>query len=692
MNLRPLDSPLLQALTRNESTRLMALGVLVGTLGALGACAFDQVTTTVGGLILGTAEPGVSPPAVWLRLVVPAVGGLLTGLLVWGLAGGDRRPAGIPDVVDAVANHEGHMNLRRSTVSALSAALGIGLGLSGGREGPIVQLSAAFGSSVCRRLHLSPTQTRVLAAAAVAGGIAASFNTPLGATFFALEIVLGNFAMASFGPVVAAAVAGTAVGQALLGDRIALNLPPFGLVSPVELLIYPVLGVLSGGVALGLKRAVLVGPQVRERLRLPAWAAGGAAGLGVAGLAAGFPQVMGNGYTYMDKMLSEPPVVWFLVALLVAKLVATGLAQLGNTGVGVFAPSLFVGSVTGTLFGTLVHNLLPHMTESPGAYGMVGMGAVAAAVAHAPITMTLMLFEMTRNYAVIAPMVLTLAVAGTVASYLDPESLYVSHLSARGVSLDHHREELVMYHLKVRDVLRATHLQRFPPDTPLSTLTAFFLHERAHAVYLADEDGVFAGVVRVQSLKRYLLDPPDNLTARDLRSAHVRPVHLEQALTGTMSLFVRSDMDELPVVDDLDHLVGVLKERDIVTAYHHEVLRKEALNTRVEHGPADHRHLDVLDLPTGFSFARVVVTGQFVGHTLRDLRLPARFHVNVVAIRHADGATGEVQRLPVDVDRVLVEGDVLVVTGPADDVEDLQWEEGDRAPTEAVPIDVDPEA
>lgn len=659
----------------------------MGLLGALGAAAFDVIYSAVSALTLGDVEPALHPPPIWLRVLVPTLGGLAIGNFVR-LASPDGGAAGIQDAIHSVTNQKGSMNLRKSLVSALSAALGIGFGLSGGREGPIVHLSAAFGAKLSAWTRHTPAQRRVLVAAGAAGGIAASFNTPIGAAFFALEIILGNFAMESFGPVVAAAVAGTALGQALLGDRIALVLPAFGLEHPVELLIYPLLGVVAGGVAVGFKRLMIAAPDLRKRARVPLWAAGGVAGLGVGLIAAGgFPQVMGNGYAYMEALLrGEGGGVGFIAALLVAKFAATAFTQAGNGGLGVFAPSLFVGALTGSIFGRGAHALWPEHTGAAGAYGVVGMGAVVAAIAHAPITMTLMLFEMTRNYEVILPMILTLSLAGLVAARLDPESLYVAKLTHSGIKVERGREGLVMQDLSVREVMRHSEWTSAAADASVREVVAVFAKEGARHVYLLNDEGRFAGAVSLPTIQRHLHHPPQGLPALTLAKQGMRPLRADTPLADTLSEFVRLDLDELPVVDEREHLIAVLHERDIVHAFYAEVLRKDALMAHVEHGAAGDRHHDVVDLPEGFAVDTVAVTGQLVGRTLRELRLPSRYHVNVVALRVLNPLTGDHARLPVQIDRPLGEGDLIVVTGPAERVAALQEAESDRELTESVPM------
>ncbi|MFH1467553.1 MAG: chloride channel protein [Pseudomonadota bacterium] len=685
---RILAFPLLEAVARNESGRLMLIGAAVGILGGLAAGAFDWVSVEASGLLLGSADPSVNPVGAWNKLLAPAGVALLSAFALW-YGSSTRYPQGIPDVMDALANLHGQLRTRDGILSGLSAALNIGAGLSGGREGPIVQLSSTLAARLCTLLRLPPRRMRVLVAAGAAGGIAASFNTPVGGAFFALEILLGNFALESVAPVVAASVTGTMVGQALLGQRIALELPPFGLQSPWELLIYPFLGILCGAVGIAHKLTLLRTLDLRDailkRWPIPPPVFSGLAGLLVGLLAlVGFHQIMGNGYAFLERMLrGEHPGVLFLIVLLVVKTVATAITQATRTGLGIFAPTLFLGALTGTLFGLAVNGLWPGLVEAPGAYGMVGMGGTMAAVAHAPITMTLMLFEMTGNYAVVPPMLLTLVVSGLIYRAVDPRSLYVAKLERRGGSIDRGREELIMYDLRVSDVMRKDGMETVAPDAPFCELASRILHHRVHDVYVVDGQGRYHGMVDIQDIKRLLSEPHDDLRASDVEMQNAPTLRPELSLAEAVPIFFRSDLDELPVVGEDGALIAILKERDIFGAFHREVLRKDALMARIQTSPEDqHRWKNFLELPEGYIMDVVEVDGQLVGHTLRDLRLPVRFHVTVVAVSVMDPQTGRHRRRPAEVDLMLHRGDKLVVMGPVVDVLALQAAHVDHEVTE----------
>lgn len=664
--------PALQALRRHEATRLLLAGVAIGILGGVAAAVFDRGMLLVGELILGTGEPAAEAPTQWRALVGPAITGLAAGLLVARLTK-RGRPQGVPDVLARVQLDQPTLSMRDGLVSAVAAALSVGGGASGGREGPIIQVSSAMAGHVCRWFGVRPTNIRALVAAGAAAGIAASFNTPLGGAFFALEIIVGNFAVETFAPVVAATVAGTVVGEALLGDRVALHLPAFALKSPWELPLYLVLGGICTGVAWALKHSVVDLAGRVTAAPIPAALRSALTGLAVGAIAAaGMHPVMGNGYAFIEHMLAGQGLsIAFLAGLLVAKVVATGLTAAGRTGAGLFAPSLFLGAVTGTAFGSGVHTLWPDATEAAGAYGMVGMGAVAAAVMSAPITMTLMLFEMTGNYNVILPLLLALSVAGGLAVVVRSRSVYELELERRGISLAQGRDQRVMHELTVADVMRAEGFEIVTSTSPLTELTARFLRRRVDQVYVVDAHQRLLSVVDIQDVKGALANPDERARAIDVATRPVPPVRPTQTLAEILPTFFDSGVEQLPVVDTEGVLLAVLAERDVVAAYHREVLRK---NARVAHvvtkGPEEVAD-DFVELPPGQVIETVIVGEHLGGRTLRQLALPERFHCTVVAVSTWDEAQGEWHREAAAVDRVLAAADRLVVLGPGEEVERL---------------------
>ncbi|MEZ4236602.1 MAG: chloride channel protein [Myxococcota bacterium] len=671
-------APGVAAVVDHDASRLLLAGVAVGVLGGAAAGIFDRAMVAVGVLLLGSGEPSVDYPVWWRAIAGPTVAGLVAGALI--LFGTLRkRPQSVPDVLLRTQTDEGSLTLRDGLFSAAAAAITVGGGHSGGREGPIVQVSSTLASAVCRFLRVRPREMRSLVAAGAAAGVAASFNTPVGGAFFALEIILGDFAVESFAPVVAATVTGTVVGQALLGHRIALHLPAFSLGSPLELGLYLLLGALCGVIAVMFKRLVLWFGAWADGLALLPPARAAISGLAV-GLvaAAGAPEIMGNGYAWMEEAITHDTgiSIAFLLVLLAVKIVATAITTGGRSGAGMFAPSLFVGAVTGLLVGKLAQAAFPSLVPSPGAYGMVGMGAVAAGVLHAPITLTLMLFEMTGNYRVILPLLVSLASAGLVARMVGVESLYEAELRHRGITLRRRPPKMQLEEIRVKDLMRTDILVRARSDEPLQDASRRLVDAPVDEAFVEDDQGHFAGTIELHTAAATLLARPGTAgppCVADATTDDVPAVRDEASLADVIPLFFRGRADALPVVDAERHLVGLLLERDVIAACHRMIVAKDTLLGRFESGPVGSRNTDFVELPDGYALEVLEVDQAMAGRTLWDLELPRRGCL-VVAHSVWDGRHGRWERHPARARQKLERGDRLVVLGPTEELGRLAGE------------------
>lgn len=550
-----------------DRTRLLGYAVLVGVVGGASAVGFELAMSGAGALLLGTAEPALDGVHGW-RLLVPVAAALAGGAL--GVAATrSGKPRGIPDVVGAVRGERIPLDLRDGALSAAAAVLAIAGGQSAGREGPIVMVGGTVAAAIGDRLSLPAHSWRVLVAAGAAAGIAASFNSPLGGAFFAMEVLLGTFAMDAFAPTVVASVTGTVVGQTLLGDRLALGFPAFSLAHPHELLVYPALGLACGGVTVALRSALRRVGRALDGSPLPPWTRPAVGGVAVAALAAvGLPHVMGNGYALLDAVADGSVALGpaMLAAVLVAKLATTALAYSGRSGAGIFAPTLFLGAVTGQLVGSLAGRVAPWLAPSPGVLATVGMGAVAAAVAHAPVTMALMIAEMTGNYAIVLPLLVTIAIAVLVSAASDRSSLYVQVLLDRGLLARPERDEHPVGALRVGQVTARAGWVSVGPDAGYDEMVAHFLERSDDELFVVEGDRPL-GLVDIQDLKRAMVDPsarPATTARALLRPAPTaRP---EQPLAAVMEVFFRTGLEVLPVVDDEGRMVGVVSERAVVGA------------------------------------------------------------------------------------------------------------------------------
>ena len=553
---------------------LLVLALLTGAGAGVGAIAFRYMIEGFTRLFTGHSDYSLvgrlGNPLLgvgsWFVVATPVLGGLIYGPLVSRFAP-EARGHGVPEVMFAVSRLGGRMRPQVPIVKSLASALCIGSGGSVGREGPIVQIGSALGSVLGQVVRVSESQLRLLVACGAAGGIAATFNAPIAGVFFALELILRNFETRSFGLVVLSSVTADAVGRAAFGSHAFLSLPAFSFSSPVELLLYAGLGVLASGVGLGFVRVLYSGEDLADRLwRGPEWLRPGVGGVLLGLLLLVVPQMYGVGYPVLEHAVAGHYVILALLGLLAAKVIATSLTMwIGGSG-GVFAPSLFMGAMLGSAYGVIAHDALPHLAAAAGAYGLVGMGAVFAATARAPITAVLIIFELTGDYRVILPLMTAVVVATAVANAATRDTIYTLKLRRRGIDIDAPVASSLMARITVGDAAGKPP-RPLDPDQPLGNVLDRFAAERANTLPVVGDNGVLFGVVSAGDVEQALARSPGPDTARTL--IHETPeLRVDQSLEEAIWRLGSTDDDGLPVLDkDGQRLVGWLTHRNLLTAY-----------------------------------------------------------------------------------------------------------------------------
>ncbi|MBW2435766.1 MAG: chloride channel protein, partial [Deltaproteobacteria bacterium] len=384
-------------LQANEHTIMAVLGVVVGLAGGFGAVGFRYLIDFFQTLAYGGKEDllGLVVNLPWYhRVLVPAIGGLIVGPLVYFFAR-EAKGHGVPEVMESVALKGGVIRKRVVVVKTLASAISISTGGSVGREGPIVQIGSAIGSTLGQVLKVSADRMRTLVGCGAAAGIAATFNAPIAGSMFALEVILGDFGLATFSPIVISSVVATAVSRAYLGDTPAFIVPVYELVSAWELPMYLVMGIFCAAVGVLFTKTLYRIEDLFDEIKFPDYLKGIIGGLILGAGALFFPQILGVGYGAIDMALMQKMAWWLLLILVPIKILATSITIGSGGSGGIFAPSLFLGAMAGGFFGAVVNQLFPGITASPGAYSIVGMGAVVSATTHGPLAAILILFEMT---------------------------------------------------------------------------------------------------------------------------------------------------------------------------------------------------------------------------------------------------------------------------------------------------------
>lgn len=646
--------------------RFVAAAAVVGALTGLVSIAFARLIELVQWVAIGAPELAsyvVPYLPRWRIVLVPAVGGLLVGLVGRYLSS-EVRGHGVPEVMEAVALRGGRMRRRVAFTKSLASALTIGTGGSVGREGPIVQIGAAVGSGIGQFLSLPSDQLRALAAAGAAGGIAAAFNAPIAGTFFALEVIARNFSARTFGPVVLCAVFATLVSRFHFGDDPAFIVPPFQMGSAWETPLAAGLGVFCGLVAVAFCKVLAALERVFAKLPLPFVVKPALGGLLVGGLILVSPHLYGVGYETMDSTLSGSLPWHELALLLVLKPLATSLTLASGGSGGVFLPSLYLGGLAGGLFGAGVLAVLPGVGTSSGAWALVGMAGVLAGTSHAPVTAVLLAFELTHSYDVMLPVMLAAALATLVARSLARDSIYTEKLRQRGIDIDR-REDLALRSVSAGEVMLAT-----PPavrrDAPLDVVLARFLDSDLGAVFVTDARGHLAGLVSIHDVKASLGEQQSLggiVVAGDV-SESAPHAYADTPVADCLDLLTRTGRELLGVIDAEGKLVGGLSLRTIMEVLAREALRGDYVAVSTE--AAQGRDRQALRLTGGIEVRAVEVPAAWHGSSVRGLDIRRRFHVSAIALRHQGVDEG------VDPDRPFAKGDTLVLMGDARDLEKLE--------------------
>ncbi len=662
---RPL-ARLLDRLAPPSALILFVVAVSVGAATGYGAVLFIWALN----LVQSIAERIREQMGVLGLFLTLGIGGMMGAPLIVYLAS-EARGHGVPEVMEAIAVRGGRIRPRVVVVKALASALTIGSGGSAGREGPIVQIGSALGSTVGQLLDFSEERIKILVAAGAASGIAATFNAPIAGVIFALEVILGEFSMGYFGIVVIAAVSASIVSRAYLGNAPAFNVPGYGLGSPAELPLYVGVGLVSGLLAVLFIKMLYTAEDLFERWRFPE-VVKPVVGMVLTGVVAVFyPHVLGPGLHFIGEAIAENMAMslTLLAPLAIAKLVATSFTLgAGNSG-GVFAPSLFAGAALGGSLGLIFHDLFPHLYINPGAYALVGMAATFAGAARAPITAILIVFEMSNDYRLILPLMLATVVSTFIAQHVHRESIYTLKLVRRGITIRHGRDIDVMEAITVEQAM-----QREPAvvreDMSVAELGEAFAREHVHGFPVLNEGGELVGIVALTDYER-ATERSDfaRLKVRDIMNRNVVVTYPDESLWEALRKLGVRDLSRLPVVsrDNPRQLLGIIRRRDIIRAYNVAVARRAELRQRLQElrlgGEADTEYMR-MELPAEAWAA---------GKQVRDLPLPEdSVLVSIrrgreVIVPHGDTVLQPGDRITIFATRACIPRvEHLLVKGPSD--------------------------
>jgi chloride channel protein, CIC family len=646
----------------SESIIMGGVAVAVGLASGAGVWIFKRLIDLAHLAAFDYLGGGLAHLGSWTVILVPAVGGLVVGLLLKAFVGNERYH-GVAGVMEVVALGGGRLRYKRMPAKTIASALSIGSGASVGPEDPSVQIGANLGSMFGQWLHLSDDYMNGLVAAGAASGIAAAFNAPIAGVFFALEVILGEISSTSLSVVVLAAVVSSVFTQAVSGPQPAFHVPTYTFGSAWELPVYFGLGLLSGPVS-ALYIWLLYAAQDIFHLipKIPQWMKPVAAGL-IIGLVGFFlPQVLGVGYDTIGSILAgESNGIMLLVALLVAKLFLTPVSIAGGFPGGVFAPSLFIGATFGAVYGWSLSRLFPFLNIVLPVYAMVGMAAVLAGAVRAPLTAIILLFEMTNDYRIILPLMFAVIVSSFVSNRFLNDSVYTLALARKGIRLERGRDIEVLETLTVGDVMEKTPDALQATDS-LAKASEIFIQTRHHGIPVLDSKNELVGVFTLRDLDHTLPEKWSISTVGESCTHDLVVTYPDENLGAALRRMGARDIGRLPVVDPEHpaHMVGLLRRTDLVRAYdvaltHRAAIRHRAHQERLDTTTSDDVEIEELTIEAG---------ALCVGKRVKEIPWPRDCIVSTLR-------RGRIVFIPHG-DTVLRSGDILVIVSEKNAREEMQ--------------------
>ncbi|MDX9772759.1 MAG: chloride channel protein [Bacteroidales bacterium] len=559
---------LIYYLRTSDASYFLVFSILVGLGGGFGAIIFRWLIMQVKNLFFVRGETVLGFMGQYYVIALPAIGGLIVGLLVFFLAR-EAKGHGVPEVMRAVLIGGGKIRPRVAVVKALASSVCIGSGGSVGREGPIIQIGSALGSAIGQLFKLTEEKTKTLVACGAAAGIAATFNSPLGGIFFALEVILREYGLRNFSSVVMSSVTATVISRHFLGNQPAFQIPPFDLYQISDFLYYLVFAILASVVAWLFIKVLYKSEDIFNKIKLPEYFKPVVGGLLVGIIGFYFPQIFGVGYEVIEASARGELVLWIVITLVFLKILATSLTLGSGGSGGIFAPSLYIGALLGEAFGLIVQRIIPGTTIPPGAFALVGMASVFAATSQAPISAILLLFEMTGNYKILPPLMITCVLSAVLVRWWSKYSIYTLKLVRRGIDVERYQYGNLMESITVSQAMISDVITVMQTDTVRKV--GLMIKETNHRGFpVMTEDGHLAGMVTRTDINKALTEGHAEAEIKSVMSSDLIVCYPNESLKTAMHKIASKNIGRMPVVerDNKEHLIGILTRKSLIASYY----------------------------------------------------------------------------------------------------------------------------
>lgn len=659
---------LFDRLRLTEHTFMIIIAIIIGILGGFAGIGIRAMILWISNLSFtgaGNLLQNIMDTSWFWIIIIPVIGGLIVGPIIYFLAP-EAKGHGVPEVMQAILLKGGAIRPRVAFVKAVASAITIGTGGSVGREGPIIQIGSSLGSMVGQFFRVPTRRLKTLVGCGAAAGIAAAFNAPIAGALFAVEIILMDFAVAQFSPIVISSVMATVISRSFEGDFAAFVVPKYELASPYEIGFYFVLGAFCGLAAYVFIKSLYFSEDLFDnRLKLPEYIKPAIGGLAVGIIALQFPQIMGVGYDSINDALYGNMIWYIALALVFVKILATSVTLGSGGSGGIFAPSLFMGAMMGYFFGSFVHQYFPEITASPGAYALVAMGGLVAGTTRAPITAIIIVFELTNDYHIILPLMITCIISTILSSQLSRESIYTLKLVMRNIGIKEGMETNVMESIFVKDVYRSDFDSISAADN-FSHVVNKIIHGKGVDFPVVDPQGNITGIISLNDIRDYLFEKEELqniLIAGDIANTTFDVLTPDDNCKTALDKLRNYNYEGLPVVEGngSSKVIGIIWRKDILDAYNKVIDRKEITSslaskiTMKDEEPQVH-------FMEGYSINEIKPPKSFIGKSIKELNIRARYGVDVLSVKSKEKFGEKINAIP-SPDYIIQKDDTLVIAG-----------------------------
>jgi len=644
----------------SENIKLAFLAIMVGFFAGIASIVFKTMINFFQIQFWGASNiiSAVSSQPWHRTILTPAFGGLLVGTLIY-FGAKEAKGHGVPEVIDAIILHGGKIRNRVAAVKALASSICIGSGGSVGREGPIVQISSSIASNLGQLFHINEKGMRTLVAAGAGAGIGGTFNAPIAGSLFAAEILLGEFSVFSFSPIIIASVIATLTSRLIIGDFSTFTVPKYTLISIWEIGPYILLGIVSGLVAISFIKILYFFDDKFDHLHIPPLIKPILGGFLVGIIGLKLPHIFGVSYDSINACLQNQLSFWIAFLLIFAKILSTSITLGSGGSGGIFAPSLFLGAMTGNFIGYIFHTAFPTSISSPGAFSLVGMGAVVAGATQAPLTAIVIIFELTNDYKIILPLMLSCIISSFITVGLQKGSIYTLKLMHRGIIFKEGMEMNILRSLYVKDFISKDY-KLFINTDPIGKIIDQAIGSKHHSFQIIDQNNSYIGCFSLNQLKKLILQKElleSLVIAQDL-AAPIISLDYKDNLENAIKIFGRTDVAEIPVLKN-KKFMGVVKRKDVIEAYNLEIAKREATTSLVEKLKFTNLTKSI-DIGKGYKIMEIKAPALLWNKSLKELNLKAHYHIDVLLIKRK--FPSQTITIP-SADTVIQKDDILIIAG-----------------------------